>query len=612
MSRRHCHDLPQHAVGGWVRLSLVAALSWTAGSCGEQGVGVESDVEAADVGDDAPCTGPLCVPCPDCKCREDLDCVGQEDGDRCNGTLRCDRSAMPWRCIVDPATVVTCKDASACQVAVCAPATGECGQKPAAKDLQCDDGNPCTTTACDGAGKCAATANKCDCEDDGGCAKHEDGDACNGTLVCDTTNEVHKCVVDPATVVNCPDAEACFSMACDPATGTCASKALADQSPCDDGKACTLGDRCLGGACVALSLSCGCTSDAACANFEDGDACNGTLFCNKVSGACVVNPATKVNCPTAGNTACRTRQCVAESGACAWTFSPDGAPCDDGNPCSKTSSCVGGACAAGANSCGCKTHEDCAAQEDGDLCNGQLFCDTTKHECRVNPATVVSCPDHPNAPCSAWECQPKTGKCAVVIPDAATACDDGQPCTLGDVCKQGACTSGPTLVCPCAVDSDCGKFEDGDLCNGTLRCDTSGKVPACVLNLASVVTCTDDGLACTESTCDPTLGKCVSVPVADGTACQDGDPCTGPDTCKKAGCSGKKLNCDDGDACSTDTCSAAAGGVRARGDPVQRRQPMHARWVRQGRLRAPGPRRGLQRQRRLHRQRHVQGRQVRR
>jgi hypothetical protein len=49
--------------------------------------------------------------------------------------------------------------------------------------------------------------------------------------------------------------------------------------------------------------------------------------------------------------------------------------------------------------------------------------------------------------------------------------------------------------------------------------------------------------------------KCVPVNSPAGTVCDDGDPCTDPDTCEGNGlCFGPPKVCDDGDICTSDTC----------------------------------------------------------
>src|SRR5262245_45689265 len=69
----------------------------------------------------------------------------------------------------------------------------------------------------------------------------------------------------------------------------------------------------------------------------------------------------------------------------------------------------------------------------------------------------------------------------------------------------------------------------------------------------------DDGNSCTDDTCTSTAG-CVhtnnSAPCNDGNACTTGDACAGGQ-CR----GGAALNCEDGIACTVDTCDAT--GLRA-------------------------------------------------
>ncbi|MBM4386272.1 MAG: hypothetical protein FJ088_00955, partial [Deltaproteobacteria bacterium] len=60
-----------------------------------------------------------------CDCMEDKDCAIFEDNDFCNGTFYCDET---YKCGVDPATVVVCKDTddTDCRKNLCVKATGLC------------------------------------------------------------------------------------------------------------------------------------------------------------------------------------------------------------------------------------------------------------------------------------------------------------------------------------------------------------------------------------------------------------------------------------------------------------------------------------------------------
>ncbi len=198
-----------------------------------------------------------------------------------------------------------------------------------------------------------------------------------------------------------------------------------------------------------------------------------------------------------------------------------GKPCDDGNVCTEGDVCATGLCKAGANTCKCNSDADCATQEDGDLCNGTLVCNKTKapYVCQVNPATVVSCPSVDDNFCQKNSCVPKTGKCQVAYLHNDEPCNDGTPCTVGEICKQGVCAL-PTLdiTKPC-----------------------------------------DDGNPCTDDSCNPKAG-CVNA--ANAATCTDGDACTSDDGCKGGSCSaGKAVDCDDKNACTTEVCNKLAGCV---------------------------------------------------
>jgi hypothetical protein len=75
----------------------------------------------------------------------------------------------------------------------------------------------------------------------------------------------------------------------------------------------------------------------------------------------------------------------------------------------------------------------------------------------------------------------------------------------------------------------------------------------------SAVDC-DDGVACTQDTCDESQAACVHAP--DHALCQDGMACNGAESCHPTqGCvAGTPRDCDDGVACTQDACVELAGG----------------------------------------------------
>ncbi len=565
-------------VGGTDTGAKDVAVVVDAGSSG----GVDSGPGSVDV-----------PPTPAHQCKDSADCAGVAGANLCLGPLFCDKTAAVWSCKHKPGQQVTCdttKD-TACRVTACVSATGKCETEDAPKGTPCVDGDACTVDSSCNAGKCEAGATSwCDCKVTADCLKLSKN-KCTGALFCDKTAFPYKCRINPTTVVKCAANKdtTCSKNSCDKDTGQCAMKPVSDGTPCDDGSKATINDICKKGVCAA-GLIPKCQSNGDCATQEDGNACNGTLFCDKGSGACVVNPATVVTCPSAKDTACFQNTCDKTTGACEMRARPNGSQCDDGDACTAGDACVAGVCKPGKDyTCPCKTNADCMSKDDGDLCNGTYYCHGTSKKCLFNEATKVICPSVDDTACVKAACVPKTGKCAAtaaglvnkacdlpgdgcrtVVANLAkpvtVVCDDANACTQGDECVGTKCVSG-TKVCECQSDTECLLQDDGDLCNGVPYCDKTHKdgagyvVPKCKPNPASKVYCAvGNDTACLKNRCDPKTGKCGFQPVKTGAPCEDGKVCTVKDTCLDGACKpGANNLCDDGDACTQDKCVAGKG-----------------------------------------------------
>ncbi|MCB9738961.1 MAG: hypothetical protein H6747_06815 [Deltaproteobacteria bacterium] len=494
-----------------------------------------------------------------CECDADADCAGYEDGNLCNGTLYCDVTTLPHQCKTNPSTVVQCaKGDDPCQLAACDGKTGACSTKPAADGVLCDDGNKATVGDICVGGSCKPGVDTSTCATDLDCLGLEDGDLCNGTMFCNLASS--KCEVNPKTAVSCPSVNNtdCVSNVCEKATGLCKMKPAVDGWLCDDGNSCTVGEVCKAGSCVASADTCQCNADSDCAGYEDGNACNGTLYCDQVAHACVVNPATVVQCPTAQNAACIESVCDKFQGTCSMQPVAEGKACDDGNSCTVAEVCKGGSCVASADTCSCKSDLDCAAFEDGDACNGKLFCDLQDGSCKVNPATVVVCPNAFDTACTENQCQKATGTCQQVAVHQGGQCDaDGNPCTANDWCDAGSCKPG-ALICDCQNDADCVGKEGADLCVGPMYCDKAKH--ECVPIKKVQCDTSGDG-PCTHTACVPKTGACVQTALADGTLCAGNTLCTGVQICASGACvTGEAVNCDDVNPCTVDSCEDKQGG----------------------------------------------------
>ncbi|MCB9740467.1 MAG: hypothetical protein H6747_14485, partial [Deltaproteobacteria bacterium] len=528
-----------------------------------------------------------------CGCEADTDCP-DVDNNLCNGVPYCDKDHFPYACKDKPNSQVTCPGLDdPCKQNLCDPKTGGCTEVGVIGGTPCDDGDACTSgDACQG-GSCKGGVDTCSCQQDTDC-EDADGDPCTGVPYCDKSSGKGVCTLNPASVVVCSTAAdtACRKNTCNKQLGSCVLTPVpdGDKVVCDDGDACTTGEVCIAGACTGGVDTCKCSSDAECAGQDDGNLCNGTMFCNLQSGKCEVNPATSVTCPTVGDTACSKNVCIPKTGQCevlardavkkvgcslvdlgggilvdiclfqpkqdGETADPGPFACEDGNPCTAGDVCEGGACKTGQSVCECKTNADCAAKDDGDLCNGVLFCNGQSGKCEIDPSSVVTCKSVDDTACVKNTCNPKLGVCQPKQIEGP--CDDGEPCTKGDLCKLGQCAPG-TFTCECKEDKDCAGKDDGNLCNGVPFCDKTGPTPACKTNPATVVTCPSvDDTTCLKNQCQPKTGQCVPTQAAPETPCDDGDACTASDTCKLGQCQGgaficeckQDLDCkDDGDLC---------------------------------------------------------------
>ena len=428
----------------------------------------------------------------------------------------------------------------------------------------CDDGNDCTEDACIGADGCQQAALEgVECIDGQSCtvADHCEAGICVGSPVeCDDSN--------PCTDDTCNDIGGC--------------EFAANTLPCDDGDPCTVADQCGDSECTGFAVDCDCQADTDCAALEDGNLCNGTLFCNmgKLPYSCQVAVETVVECPGPEGTdsPCLAAVCEPTTGACSLAAVGE-APCDDQNACTVNDKCVDGACTGGVaancndgNPCtedacdpvgGCSNTpadgqcDDNNPCTEGDMCTGGVCKPTSLKDCSDgNPCTQDSCD-------LADECThlPQDGPC-----------DDGDPCTLNDQCAKGQCQPGPAAACddgnPCTDDScnDSGQCvhepnsvgcDDGNDCTSGDHCSGG----ACTYD--EVLVC-DDSDVCTTDTCKPNGGCSYQLNQA---PCNDENVCTTGDHCHLGQCiSSGQLACNDGNDCTDDQCNKVSGCVFAPND----------------------------------------------
>ncbi len=477
--------------------------------------------------------------------------------------------------------------------------------------LDCDDGDPCTVADKCKAMECAGYAVDCACQENGDCGALEDGDACNGTLVCDTTKLPYQCVVDPATLVVCPSPAGenafCQAASCDPVTGACSIVPDHEGFACSDGDACTMGEICAEGEC----------GNGAAVNCNDGnpctdDACDPNSGCQHVTNTA---PCSDNDTCTVGDV-CDDSLCVSgeiadcNDGNLCTDDSCDVAlgcqhvanvlECDDGDGCTLGDFCADGQCQKGPNSVQCDDSNPCTDEacdglggctfqnnsipcEDGNLCTFGDSCQGG--ECKAGD---VSLPCDDDDPCTDDACDPEQG-CVYTLNEAA--CDDGNFCTVNDTCGGGVC-GGSDNLCDdndkCTLDTcsfGAGCEHEPTEC---FDCDDLCTVPVCDPDVGVweyIPTC-DDGSVCTIDSCDELTGQCIyyQVDCDDGDVCtldscfavtgcnninhplpvlcDDGNLCTLKDHCSEGECVGTTpLNCDDSNPCTDDSCDGDIGCV---------------------------------------------------
>ena len=314
---------------------------------------------------------------------------------------------------------------------------------------------------------------------------------------------------------------------------------------------------------------CACTSDADCSVSG--------LCVTDASGAKVCStPCPSGSCPD--GLTCKAVSTAKKPGG--WCVAKRGFLCD---PCTKSSDCraLGHADAAcvhyGAlgRFCGvqCQGDSDCGA---GFACKASQSVDVgIVQQCvKVDGGALGTCGCSPRATADKLETVCGTATCAgkrSCGEVGLSACDatatTAESCNgVDDDCDgltdegangQGLCNdSNPCTSDTCDLAKGCQHAPtsqpcnaDGSLCTANDKCEGGKCQPGAAL------VC-DDGNACTDDTCVAATG-CV-VTLGDGKGCDDGNTCTEADKCSLGKCAGKAKACDDKNPCTQDVCLAGA------------------------------------------------------
>jgi len=469
-----------------------------------------------------------------CGSSGDTEC---DDPDTCDGAGVCRANpASPGTPCGDP-TDTECNGADACDGnGVCEdnilPAGATCGDTSSS---ECNDPD-----TCDGAGNCLTNVKPAGlpCGNPIG-TQCDEPDSCDGAGTC----QPHP--IAAGTPCGNPGMSACDNRdECDGA-GVCDANHVADGTPCtDDGNQCR-DDVCSSGVCAhplkPVGTACGDSTDTEC---DNPDSCDGTGTCQanrEPAGAACGDPA---------STDCDGADSCNGSGVCLQNIVPAGTACGDqtdtdcDNPdtCNGAGTCLTNVVGAGIP-CGNQVGNQC---DEPDTCDGAGACEPNF----IPAGTPCGSPgdtqcDNPDSCNGSGTCSPNRE------PDGTLCADDGNQCR-DDVCLSGVCVhpvSPAGTPCGNQTATDC---NNPDTCNGT---------GTCVSNLVSAGTpCGDQSdTVCTDpDTCNGT-GTCLANHAPDGTNCDDGSFCNQGAMCVGGQCAGGSgVDCDDGLACTADSCNEAA------------------------------------------------------
>ncbi|MCH8880361.1 MAG: hypothetical protein IID34_10815, partial [Planctomycetes bacterium] len=425
-------------------------------------------------GDDSLCANVTCVGA----CCLGTSCLGDTEATGCpfdwyGPQTSCDDDPNP--CLVDPANGACCPaDGLPCQevqeTSCSSPGDTWFGPGSTCTEGQCDL-PPDPVGAC-----CVVDGEPCECQEGLTSLECEDlqGEWGGSNSLCD----------------DCEPCEAC----CDPCIQTCTNEL---PSVCV-----TAGDQPQGPGTTCANTACDAPAGACCFSEPDGCENRTESQCNLLGG---IWQGCEVFCADAGVDCTVTGACCLPNETCeelqfdACEINQGGDYQGDGNP------CVPGLCeqiectfdSECDDSNGCNGVETCVANvcqngpppAEGTLCNDGNVC-TENDQCTAGNCvgTAVDCSGSDDQ-CNTASCDPggAEGNCNILTPKPnGTPCNDSDVCTENDQCTAGSC-GGTGVNCSGA----------GDQCN-IASCDSSGA----------------------EGNCD------ILTPVKDGTACNDGAPCT--------------------------------------------------------------------------------------
>ncbi|MFO0760369.1 MAG: kelch repeat-containing protein [Byssovorax sp.] len=319
-------------------------------------------------------------------------------------------------------------------------------------------------------------------------------------------------------------------------------------------------------------------------NNANGTAC--TLAGECQSGFCVDGFCCSAICNAGACDSCALSGGASANGTCTLLT---GTACDDSNACTQTDTCQAGLCVGGnpkvcAASDACHDVGVCAPatgicsnpnKVNGSACNDGNPC--TQNDTCQNGACVAGAP----IVCAASDachdvgvCNPATGICSNPAKANGAACNDGNACTQNDTCQNGACVAGAPVVCAASdachdvgvcnqatgVCSNPNKA-NGSACNDGNPCTQNDTCQNGVCTAGAPVVCVASDACHDAGVCNPATGVCSNPNKANGSPCNDGNACTQNDTCQAGVCTGgPAVVCSASDQChDVGVCNQATG-----------------------------------------------------
>ncbi len=261
---------------------------------------------------------------------------------------------------------------------------------------------------------------------------------------------------------------------------------LGNGASCDDGNACTTGDKCEFEVCAGdtttvcddfgVCVTGECDVEKGCVYEPEPDgtvcyvACFGEAQC--IASECTVVASSAVQCPAPENPCLAQWSCDSLTGICSKAIlKSDGAPCDSDESVCTEETCLQGECVATgfvetceevavSNPCWshlCDPEEGCIAEtfKEGQSCDDSAAC-TVGDQCTYNAFGQELCLGEPMVVDDQNSCTNDACIAGVVTntPIVGGVCDPEHACASSGLCSEtGVCV--PSAVCECVELADC-------------------------------------------------------------------------------------------------------------------------------------------------------------